>query len=274
SGSMASGIIEYLAEGTSTKRLHAGWAAQCGIRAALMAQAGFSGPRTVIEGQHGFVHAFCHPDIEPELGQLTGGLGRRWLAEGIAFKPYACGTMAQPFIDCAIALRAAGMPADQIRSITCRVGEGTVHRLWEPLEEKRRPTTAYSAKFSVPFCIAVAFVDGAAGLRQFTDSRIADPNVLKIASRIDYEIDPGNQYPANYTGHLRVEFTDGSVRDFNQPHLRGGRRAPLSADELAAKYQANARFGGWGKKRIEQNAALCDALFDSEDLGPLRRLRG
>lgn len=273
-GSMASGIIEYLAEGTSTKRLHAGWAAQCGIRAALMAQAGISGPRTVIEGQHGFVHAFCHPDVEPELGQLTERLGRRWLMEAIAFKPYACGTMAQPFIDCALALRASGIPADRIRSIRCKVGEGTVHRLWEPLAEKRKPTTAYSAKFSVPFCIAVGFVDGAAGLRQFSESRIADPRVLELASRVGYEIDPANEYPANYTGHLRVEFTDGSVREIDQPHLRGGRRAPLSPDELAAKYQANARFGGWGKKRFEQNAALCEALFECEDLTDLRRLRG
>ena len=274
SGSMASGIIEYLSEGTSTKRLHAGWAAQCGIRAALMARAGFSGPRTVIEGQHGFVHAFCHPDIEPEFGHLTDGLGSRWLMEGIAFKPYACGTMAQPFIDCALALRASGVAADHIRSIRCKVGEGTVHRLWEPLAEKRRPITAYSAKFSVPFCIAVAFVDGAAGLRQFTGSRIADPAVLDVASHIDYEIDPGDEYPVNYTGHLRVELSDGNVREFNQPHLRGGRRAPLSAQELAAKYEANARFGGWGKKRLEKNAALCKALFESDDLAALRSLRG
>jgi 2-methylcitrate dehydratase PrpD len=273
SASMASGIIEYLAEGTSTKRLHAGWAAQCGIRAALMARAGFSGPRTVIEGRHGFVHAFCHADVQPEFAHLTDGLGRRWLAEGIAFKPYACGTMAQPFIDCALALRASDLPPDRIRSITCKVGEGTVHRLWEPLAEKRAPTSAYSAKFSVPFCIAVAFLDGAAGLSQFTESRIADPQVLELASRIDYEIDPTNEYPANYTGHLRVEFLDGSVREFDQPHLRGGRRAPLSREELAAKYRANASFGGWTKKRIEQNAGLCEALFESQDLADLKRLR-
>src|SRR5207253_5171018 len=58
-GSMASGIIEYLAEGTSTKRMHAGWAAQSGLRAALMAQGGFTGPRTVLEGEHGFYRAFA-----------------------------------------------------------------------------------------------------------------------------------------------------------------------------------------------------------------------
>lgn len=273
-GSLASGIIEYLAEGTSTKRMHAGWAAQCGIRAALLGRAGFSGPRTVIEGDHGFTHAFCHESVAPRFEALTDDLGRRWLTESIAFKPYACGTMAQPFIDCALELRAARVPADRIESITCKVGEGTVHRLWEPLNEKRRPTTAYSAKFSVPFCIAVGFVDGAAGLGQFTEEKIADPSVLEVASRIDYEVDPNNEYPANYTGHLRVKLTDGAVREFNQPFLRGGRRDPLSAGELKAKYQANARFGGWGKKRAARNAELCADLLEAENLDRLRGLRG
>src|SRR5258708_11561900 len=59
-GSMAGGIIEYLAEGAWTKRLHAGWAAQAGIRAALLARAGFVGPRTVLEGVHGLFHGFAH----------------------------------------------------------------------------------------------------------------------------------------------------------------------------------------------------------------------
>src|ERR1700688_1725375 len=61
-GSMASGIIEYLAEGAWTKRLHPGWAAQAGYRAARMAQAGFTGPRTLFDGEHGFFHAFANSD--------------------------------------------------------------------------------------------------------------------------------------------------------------------------------------------------------------------
>ena len=61
-GSMASGIIEYLAEGTWTKRMHPGWAAQAGLRAARLAAAGFTGPRTVFEGEHGFFHGFAITD--------------------------------------------------------------------------------------------------------------------------------------------------------------------------------------------------------------------
>ncbi len=131
-GSMASGIIEYLADGASTKRLHAGLAAQSGIRAALLAEGGMTGPRTVFEGTHGFYKGFA-PSKQPDFSKLVGGLGEEWVSENLAFKPYACGTMTQPYVDCAIALAKAGVKADEIVSLVCEVGEGTVHRLWEPL---------------------------------------------------------------------------------------------------------------------------------------------
>ena len=99
-GSMASGIIEYLAEGTWTKRMHPGWAAQAGLRAVELARRGFLGPRTVWEGTHGFLHGFANVE-GGAWDKLTGGFGERWLMETIAFKPYACGTMIQPYIDCA-----------------------------------------------------------------------------------------------------------------------------------------------------------------------------
>src|SRR6201995_4090819 len=88
-GSMAAGIIDDLAEGACTKRMHAGWSAQSGIRAALMARHGFSGPRTVLEGRHGFFHSFAHKTDAPyEL--LTGDFGARWVTEALAFKLYPC----------------------------------------------------------------------------------------------------------------------------------------------------------------------------------------
>lgn len=265
-GSMASGIIEYLAEGTSTKRLHPGWAAQSGIRAARLARGGFDGPRTVFEGTHGFFKAFADPAIPRDFGRLTNNLGRDWLVEGLAFKPYACGTMVQPFIDCAIALRREGISGAQIERITARVGEGTVHRLWDPLGEKRAPTTPYSAKFSGPFGIAIGLVDGAGGLEQFTEARIRDPEVLALTEKVSFEIDPDNPYPANYTGELVVTLRDGTQRHVVQPHLRGGRSEPLGRDELVAKFHANTVFGGWDRARAEALAAFAAGLFEADDL--------
>ena len=75
-GSMAGGIIEYLAEGAWTKRLHAGWVAQSGLRAALLARSGFVGPRTVFEGTHGLFHGFAHT-TQGDYAALTGDFGKR-----------------------------------------------------------------------------------------------------------------------------------------------------------------------------------------------------
>jgi 2-methylcitrate dehydratase PrpD len=271
-GSMASGIIEYLAEGTSTKRMHAGWAAQSGIRAALMARGGFAGPRSVLEGKHGFFKAFA-PSRTPDFNPVLNDLGKTWVMETIAFKPYACGTMTQPYIDCAIALAERGVRAEQISKIVCDVGEGTVHRLWEELAVKHRPPTAYAAKFSTPFCMAVGFFDRKAGFTQFTEARIKDPAVLELAGKISYRIDPENEYPTNFTGHLRATLVDGTVVETHQPHMRGGAREPLSATELEAKFADNLRYGGWDDNLIDAAQVWCNELFDLPSLADAKSFR-
>ncbi len=258
-GSMASGIIEYLADGSSTKRLHAGLAAQSGIRAVALAQGGVSGPPSVFEGAHGFYKAFA-PSKTPDFTQLTDGLGARWVGALLAFKPYACGTMTQPYVDCAIALAKTGVRAEEITSIVCEVGEGTVHRLWEPLALKRSPPNGYAAKFSTPDCIAAGFLLGDAGLQAFEDSAIADPARRALAAKVSYVIDPANPYPRAFTGHLRATLRNGEVREFRQAHMRGGANAPLSDAEILAKYRANIRFGGWSIARGERVLSAIEAL--------------
>src|SRR5215467_5275451 len=193
-GSMASGIIEYLAEGAWTKRMHAGWAAQSGLRAALMAKHGFVGPRTVFEGTHGFFNAFAHT-AKGDYDVLIDDFGARWVAETLAFKPYPCGTMTHPFIDCARRLGARGIDPGAIRELVCEVGEGTVHRLWEPLAAKQRPPNGYAGKFSTPYCIAAGFVRGNVGLSDFSDAAVKEARVTALASKVRYRIDPHNPYP-------------------------------------------------------------------------------
>ncbi|WP_431285514.1 MmgE/PrpD family protein [Humitalea sp. 24SJ18S-53] len=269
-GSASSGIIEYLADGSSTKRFHAGWAAQAGLRAAMLARAGFDGPRTVFEGTHGLYKSFA-PSLKADFAPIVDALGSRWVAADLAFKPYACGTMTQPFIDAALALRAQGVAPEDIASITCEVGEGTVHRLWAPLALKQAPPTAYGAKFSTPYCIAVALVDGDAGLAQFTEDRIADPRILALAAKVTYVVDPANEYPRNYTGHVRATLNDGRVVETRQPCLRGGAQQPLSQSEILAKYRANTRFAAVPDAVSE---ALLQALLGLGGLADFAVLRG
>lgn len=261
SGSLASGIIEYLADGSSTKRLHAGAAAQAGLRAALLAEAGFTGPITVLDGSHGLYKAFA-PSKVPDFMPLVDGLGSSWIVETLAFKPYACGTMTQPFIDCAKQLAARGVSAENIVSIVCKVGEGTVHRLWEPLAEKQRPPNGYAGKFSTPYCMAVGFLDGEAGLGQFTDERVKDASILALASRISYEINPEDPYPSNFIGHLKAVLTDGTEHELHQPYMRGGASEPLTDAEMASKFEANLRFGGLSDSHILPLRAALDRIAD------------
>src|SRR5262245_9629078 len=235
-GSMASGIIEYLAEGAWTKRFHPGWAAQSGLRAALLGRAGFVGPRTVFEGIHGLFNGFAHVR-EGNYAALTDDFGTRWVTETLAFKPYPCGTMTHPYIDCARRLRARGVAAEAIDELVCEVGEGTVHRLWEPLADKRRPPNGYAAKFSTPYCLAAGFVRGGVGLDPVTADAVPDPAVLAVAAKVRYEIDPDNPYPDNFTGHIRAVLRDGAVIEERQSHLRGGGHEPLSRADIEEKFR-------------------------------------
>ena len=269
-GSMAGGIIEYLADGSWTKRLHAGWAAQSGIRAALLARAGFVGPLSVFEGRHGLFHGFAR-DAGGDYGQLTDGFGTRWLLESLAFKSYACGTMAQPYVDCAIRLAQRGIAAESIREIVSEVAEGTVHRLWEPLAAKQAPPNAYAAKFSTPFCIAAGFILGDAGLAAFTEATARDTRLRALAGKIRYVVDPANPYPRAFTGHVRATLASGEVVEERQPHLRGGAQEPLSRADIERKFHANAAFGGWSREQAETAAVLIRRLFESAiDLAALR----
>src|SRR3546814_5934947 len=127
------------------------------------------------------------------------------------------------------------------KAIFCEVGEGTVPRLGEPLAVKQRPPTAYAAKFSSPDCVAAGLSHGDAGLAQFTEEAVRDPRALALAAKVGYVIDPDNEYPANYTGHIRAELTDGRVVEERQGQLRGGTREPMSRDDLLAKARANLR---------------------------------
>jgi 2-methylcitrate dehydratase PrpD len=270
-GSMASGIIEYLAEGTWTKRMHPGWAAQAGYRAARMAAAGFTGPRTLFEGEHGFFHAFADTR-DGDFDGMLDGAGDHWRCADIAFKPYACGTMAHPFIDCARRLVAGGVCVGEIAAIECETAEGIVHRLWEPLAAKQQPSNGYAAKFSIPYAIAVGMLRGDAGLSEYEEAVVADPAVRALAARVRYVIDAGNPYPKRFTGHVRVRLNDGTVREARQQHFRGGVEEPMPAAELEAKFRANCAYGGWTAERIEQALVALRAapVVDSVDLTALR----
>jgi len=261
-GSMAGGIIEYLADGSWTKRMHPGWAAQSAYRAVRLAQAGFVGPATVFEGTHGLFHGFANTR-DGDFEALLSGFGERWLWTTIAFKPYACGTMAHPYIDCARALRRRGVTADQVQGIECETAEGIVHRLWEPLALKASPPNAYAAKFSIPYAIAAGLVLDDAGLSAYTEAMVQGDDLRALAGKVRYVVDPANPYPKQFTGHVRVTLLDGRVLEERQGYFKGGAEHPLSDADLAQKFRANCAYGGLDASQAQAVLNCVNAAFDS-----------
>ena len=242
-GSQSAGIIEYLADGSWTKRLHPGWAAHAGVVAVMLAQSGFTGPESVFEGEHGFFAALAGGHDRARLEALLATLGTTWELQALTFKPYPCGSIAHPYMDCALRLREEHrLDPGAIAEVRCRTAAGPVPRLWEPLAAKHRPPNGYAAKFSLPYLLAVILVKGRAGLAEFADEAVRDPAVLDVAARVRYDLDATIDYPRQFVGDVTVRTTDGRTLHAHQDHPRGGAASPLTADELEAKFRGNARL--------------------------------
>ena len=174
---------------------------------------------------------------------LTGDFGTRWVIDTLAFKPYPCGTMAQPYIDCARRLAARGIKAEDIAEIVCEVAEGTVHRLWEPLADKQRPRNGYAAKFAVPYLLATGFVHGGVGLGAFTETAIGDRQGARACGKSEIRDRPAKSlseqlyrpYPRDPERRQRDRGT--------AAYLRGGAQEPLTRQDVIG--QIHAQRAAW-----------------------------
>src|SRR5207244_3118025 len=188
------------------------------------------------EGEHGFYRAFAGGFDARRLEELLASLGREWELERLTFKPYPCGSIAHPYMDCALRLRELHrLRPDQITDVRCRTAAGPVDRLWEPLAAKQAPRNGYAAKFSLPYLLAVILVKGRAGLAEFEDEAVRDAEVLGVAARVSYELDPTIDYPRQFVGHVRIRLSDGRLLEERQDHPRGGSASAQDARVDAAR---------------------------------------
>lgn len=202
-GTQSGGLFAFNADGTMSKRVHPGRAAQSGIMAAELAELGLTGPTQVYETEDGGLLWAFSP--KSKTGPLIDDLGRTWQAAGTTFKPYSCCGSLHSYVDSAIALRPEWKPGQRVRAGIAKVVDLQCGYPYEPGSE-------LNAQMSIRYCIAVALLDGAALPPQFSPERIADPAVTKLAKAIEISHDPAQDklYPAHYAGWVEVETAPGS----------------------------------------------------------------
>ena len=161
--SQASGVFEFLSNGSTVKSLHPGWAAHSGLVAASLARAGMTGPETSLEGRFGLFPTFAGDAAAADrLCDKLGSLGSEWHIRDVAFKFYPCCHYLHPFIEAAGALAAKGVRPDMIEEISCRVPTGAAGIICEPWPQKQA-ATGHAMRWSLPGVVAARLADGDVG---------------------------------------------------------------------------------------------------------------
>lgn len=231
------GLVEAL--GFDAKSLSVGNAARGGLLSALLAQRGFAGPAAPIEGERGLLAVMADSVLPADL---TEGLGASWQIALNTYKPYPCGVVLHPVIDACLELRArTGVTPDAIESVLV-----TGHPLLRQRADRPRVSTGREAQICLRHTVGVAFIDGAAGMDQYTDAKVADPAIRALGDKVSIEEDAGIPVEA---ARVTVQLKSGAQEIAYVPHARGSLGRPLTDAEIARKLTGLAA----------RNAKGCDA---------------
>lgn len=255
-GSFASGLLEFLSDGSGTKPLHAGWAAQAGVQAARLAAAGATGPASVVEGDFGLLRS--HAGERGRAEAICDALGERWEIAAMSLKPFPACHFAHASTWAAAELAAEhGLAAADVEAVVARIPAEGLPLVLEPLARKQRPQTPYDGKFSLPFAIAHRLVHGELGLTSFSAHAVADPRVLALAARIRHEpIAESDGEHSRFAGGVRL-LAGGREHDRFLAHAPGSPGNPLSDAWVRAKFRANAELGTTPEAAAALERLLC-----------------
>lgn len=240
--SMAAGSMEFLEDGSWTKRVHPGWAGFAAITATALARNGFKAPPAAYEGRFGLFRSHLQDKAPADLSRCVEGLGEVWEMRNVALKPYPCCHFNHAFADAALALRAAhGLRPEDIKHITARIHPGQVRVVCEPEASKKQPANSYDAQFSVHYAVACCLLHGRFTLDELEEDMIRDPRALALCARTSYETDETSRFPRYYSGELLIETMDGRVLRHREEFNRGSDGNPFSAADVERKFTDNAR---------------------------------
>lgn len=241
-GSFASGILECWVDGTHPKFLHPGWAAQSGITAAYLAREGMTGPAQVLEGRFGlFASHLQDPGIGRDFDRVTVGLGTHWDSQNSSLKPFPVAHVIHPYLDALLRVRTAhAITPAEIERIDVPVAAFIVPIVCEPVAEKFAPASDSHGRVSLQYSLAEAMHAGRLGKDAYARASLQDPDILALARRVQYHVDPEFPGPGRFKGAVRVTLKDGRTFSEVEEYNRGSAENPMTYAEIRGKFDENA----------------------------------
>jgi len=241
-GSFASGLLECWVDGTQTKFLHPGWAAQGGIVAALLAQSGVTGPARVFEGRFGmFASHVQDSGAHRDFTRINEQLGQHWESRNSSFKPFPAAHVIHPYISALLRLREKhGIKPDDVERIECPVTAFIVGIVCEPTDEKFAPASDSHGRVSLQYSLAEALYFGALGKSAYRGENLKNPEILALARRVHYHVDPDYPGPGQFKGAVKITLKNGRCFEEVEEYNRGSAENPMTHEELRAKFDENA----------------------------------
>jgi 2-methylcitrate dehydratase PrpD len=263
-GSFCSGLLECWVDGTQTKFLHPGWSAQSGITAAYLARAGVTGPAQVFEGRWGlFASHVQDASAHRDFSRIDENLGDLWESRNSSFKPFPAAHVIHPYIDAALKLRQQyNIQPCEIERVECPVTEFIVGIVCEPTAEKFAPASDSHGRVSLQYSVAEALYHSRLGKNAYSEESLRNPQILALARKVEYFVDPSYPGPGRFKGAVRVTLRDGRSFEHVEEYNRGSAENPMSYEELRAKFDENSSGFLPSGRRNE----LAAAIANMEDL--------
>ncbi|HVN97269.1 MAG TPA: MmgE/PrpD family protein [Syntrophorhabdaceae bacterium] len=256
-------------DGAASRRLQVAFASKAGTYSALLARAGFTGARNILEGQWGFYRLYRDPavpfDNETSKKILCDELGKRFEIVNLAVKPYpSCGGTHGP-IDAALQLAAKErLEPSNVETVTVHVSTTVKEIVGAPFAIRVNPQL--DAQFSIPYTVAVALVKGKVTLKDFEPGEIrGNARVLEMAAKIRVEVDEKIQYFKGKGTLARVEVLtkDGKKYSNEIEVVKGYPQNPMGFDEVAEKFRQSVEYSAKALRR-EQLETLIGLIAELE----------
>ena len=270
-GSQSGGLMEWNADGSIVKRLQAGHPSMCGLMSGLLAEKGFHGPRTIIEGDSGFLNAYSFKR-QYDKKVITQDFGRSWLFAESSIKAYPCCRYSGGHIDACIEIADKHRPdPKQIKKIKIRSSDYTLRLLTLPLERKLHPTTTVDAQFSMPYQAVAALIDGKVNVDTFTEKYFTRPSALALIPRVEWTVDKEfeRRYPEQYSCSVTVIMNDGKEFTSTIDNPKGDFRNPMTQKDIIEKFSRLVRRVTRDEGKIKNLVNFVMKLETAKDINDL-----